>query len=144
MNYDNQSAAKKQTFEKSVELFSVYTFELVTINDIAKAVDKTKSRLYNHFSSKQQILDEIYDFFREHFNDNRKSPDEIIPILENGSLMDIIHSVFFEFGRSDPLIFLILRIVHQRKYYDEKACLLVQKILIEDGVQFSEAFLIWR
>lgn len=138
MYYDSQSKAKKQIFEKSIELFSAHTFDVVTINEIAQAIGKTKSSLYNHFSSKQQILDEIYDFFCMHFNDNRKTLDEIMPILESGSLMDIIHSVFFEFGQSGQLILLILRIVHQRKYYDEKACLMAQTILFEDGVRFCK------
>ncbi len=136
MKYTNDT--KNLIFYKCIELFSEYSFELVSISDIAKAIGKTKSSIYNHFSSKQEILDEIYDFFCEHFTDNRNTIEEIEPIIQNGSIMDIIHSVFFSFGDLESVLLPILRIVHQRKYHDETARLIVQNILLADGVKYAE------
>ena len=139
MKYENLSEAKKLIFQKSIELFATASFEVVTMKDIARAVGKTKSSLYNHFISKQEILDEIYDFFCLHFNDNRNPVEQIDPVLHNGSKLDIIHSVFYVFGDTDPLMLPILQIIHQRKFHDERARRIVEQLLIADGITYSKA-----
>ncbi len=137
MNYEQFSETKRLIFETSVTLFSEQPFESVTINDIAHAVNKTKSSLYNHFASKQEIMDSIYDFFCQNFNNNRLTMEQIKPIIENGSIMDIIHSVMYVFGPADKLMIPILRIIHQRKYFDNRARDIVRQLLINDGVEYA-------
>jgi len=138
LKYTSLSESKRLIFEKSIELFASKPFETVTMNDLSAAVGKTKSSFYNHFVSKQQILDEIYDFFCDHFSDNRNTPKQIDPILQQGSLLDIIHSVFFIFGESEPLMLPILQIIHQRKFFDGRARQIVQDILISDSITYAQ------
>ena len=139
MKYENLSEAKRLIFQKSIELFATMSFEIVTMNDIARAVGKTKSSLYNHFISKQEILDEIYDFFCRHFVDNRNPVEQLEPVLLQGSKLDIIHSVFYVFGETDPLMLPILQIIHQRKFHDDRARRIVHQILIADGIAYAES-----
>lgn len=138
MKYNNLSDTKKLIFKASIDLIATRSFENVTILDISKAIGRTKSGIYNHFSSKQEILDDIYEFFREHFRYNRKTLEQIKPIIASGSILDIIHALIYEYGNVEDLMIPILRIINQRKYFDEQARSIVHDLLIEDSIQYAK------
>jgi AcrR family transcriptional regulator len=54
---------KDTIFDVSINLFSKKGFNNVSIRDIAGEVGIKQSSLYNHFSSKDEILKDIYDLF---------------------------------------------------------------------------------
>lgn len=55
---------KDRIFEVSIELFSRKGFNAVSIRDIAGEVGIKQSSLYNHFGSKDEILEDIYVYFK--------------------------------------------------------------------------------
>lgn len=135
----NFKGTKKEIFETAVGLFSEKSFGTVIMKDIARAIGKQHGGLYNHFSSKQEILDTIYDFFVLHFFDERISPDDMEPILRNGSMIDIIHTMNFEFSKEhNKLMTQIYRIVQNRSYFDERARRISKEILIDECVKYGE------
>lgn len=133
------TGTKKEIFESAIELFSLYSFETVSLKNIADAIGKRQGGIYNHFSSKQELLDTIYDFFCEHFFDNRLSFEDIKPTIEKGTVVDIIRSVIYDFApeNADNMV-KIMRIIHQRKYSDEKARQIARVYLFEKGIEYSE------
>ncbi len=54
---------KSQILEASLKLFSEKSYHGASIREIAKAIDKRESAIYNHFSSKEEILSEIVKNF---------------------------------------------------------------------------------
>lgn len=140
MDLHKMSAPKRLIFERAAELFSAESFETVSLSDIGEAIGKQKSAVYNHFSSKHEILDTIYEYFREHFYDARPTLQELEPIIENGSLADIISSVIFRFpdGEDERRLLTIMRIVYQRKYHDKAAREIAQNIIFNQGIQFAQ------
>ena len=50
---------KEKIFEKSIALFSENGYEGVSIRKIASAVGIKESSIYNHYKSKESILDAI-------------------------------------------------------------------------------------
>ena len=50
---------KQEIAEKALELFSIYGYEATSLSMIAEAVGIRKASLFNHYSGKQAILDEI-------------------------------------------------------------------------------------
>jgi len=58
------TSTKDRILEASIELFSNRGFYGVSIRDIAKAVGIKESSIYNHFKSKEEILDTIFDQFQ--------------------------------------------------------------------------------
>lgn len=130
---------KMAYFKTAAQLFSERSFDAVSINDIAETIGKTKSSIYNHFSSKQEILDTMYRFFREHLFDNRKPVDELMPIIENGSVLDMMLSVTFLFPKEYmELLSNILAVIHQRKYHDEQAKRVAKELMVDEGVRYVE------
>ena len=59
------TSTKDRILETSIELFSTRGFFGVSIRDIAKTVGIKESSIYNHFKSKEEILDTIFDQFQD-------------------------------------------------------------------------------
>lgn len=131
---------KKEVFDKAIELFMLRGFENVSIKDIADAVGLSQSSIYNHFLSKQDILDTVYDFFSEHFLSEKPTLDDIEPILQKGSLLDIVWSVWYEFGGEyiNVKMLEITKIIYQRQGIDERARKLVISLIYDNGINFVE------
>lgn len=54
---------KEQILEVSLKLFAENSFHGASIRDIAKQIGKRESSIYNHFSSKEEILNQIISNF---------------------------------------------------------------------------------
>lgn len=130
---------KKRIFEQAIRLFMISGFENVSVRDIANEVGIGQSAVYNHFKSKQDILDTIYDFYCYYFLLDRPSLEDLEPILLNGSLLDIIMCVRYVFDdeyKQDLAD--ITKIVLQRSSTDERARKIHKSIMIDEGVNFVE------
>ncbi|MFV0497638.1 MAG: TetR/AcrR family transcriptional regulator [Candidatus Fimivivens sp.] len=135
----NFTGTKKEIFEAAVELFSEKTFEIVIIKDIGKKIGKQHGGIYNHFTSKQEILDTIYAFFIEHFFDRKLSLEELEPVLQTATLMEIIGKVNFEFEPElDTIMNQIYRIIQNRKYFDPQAQAICKDIN-EQSIGYAES-----
>lgn len=139
MDISDLTGTRLQYFTKAINLFSKRSFEIVTLNDVAEAVGKTRTNLYSYFNSKQEILDLMYEFFTHHFTKSRKSIDELKPLIERGTVMDMITSVgyFFEPTHRE-LMADILVVLHQRSVFDERARCIIKDLIIDEGIRYVE------
>lgn len=134
------SGTKKKIFESAIKLFTQKGYENASINDIADTIGIRQSAVYNHFRSKQELLDTIYDYYYYNHIRSRPSPDSVERLLREGSLEDIITKGFiYDF---DPGVFAqmadVAKIIAQRSSMDEKASTLFRDLLLEEGVRFVE------
>ncbi|UOY92579.1 TetR/AcrR family transcriptional regulator [Ectobacillus sp. JY-23] len=74
------SSTKHKILVTSIELFSRKGYSAVSVREITKAVGVKESSLYNHFKSKEDILQMIYDMFQ---TQHRKAlPDvSLLPMI---------------------------------------------------------------
>lgn len=93
----NHDTAKKTTKDKiletSIDLFSRKGYNGVSIRTITKEVGIKESSLYNHFQNKEEILETIFDIFRNEFKKTIPPVQLLDQILESSSLEQ-----FFEKG----------------------------------------------
>ncbi|MDR0503776.1 MAG: TetR/AcrR family transcriptional regulator [Treponema sp.] len=132
---------KKSIFDNAIKLFTQKGYENVSINDIADSVGIRQSAVYNHFSSKQEILDTIYGFYYHHWILNRPNMDYLETLLKNNSkAIDIITKGFLYNFEEDILEQMsdVVKIIMQRVSVDPKATGLFQKLLLEEGIDFVE------
>lgn len=128
---------KKKVFDSAIELFMLRGFNSVSIKEIADHVGVRQSSIYNHFSSKQQMLDTIYEFYCHHYRKDRKSVEEMDVIIEKESPLAIIEAMHYDFGTdyakrmSD-----ITKIIFQRIVIDEHARQIVKSLMIDEGIQY--------
>lgn len=130
---------KKNIFDCAIELFDTSGYDAVSIKDIADAVGITQSSIYNHFASKQEILDAIYDFYCRCYLEDRPTMEDIEPILRNGSLMDILDCVTYAFNENHMLQMTgATSILFHRCAVDERAREIMGSLMLAGAIQFVE------
>jgi AcrR family transcriptional regulator len=136
------SPTKNAIFDKAIELVSLYRYEVVTIKDIAREIGRNQATIYNHFTSKQDILDQIYDYYCKYFNYDRSTIDELEPIMRSGSLVDIIDSVFYSFQAEHiNRMIRISKIIHTRQFTDPRAREIATEVMMNSATMYAkEAF----
>lgn len=72
---------KEEILRATIELASQYGLRSVTLAQIADRVGVRKPSLYNHFSSKDEIVQEAYRFLRERARDNSAGKDVDYAVL---------------------------------------------------------------
>lgn len=129
---------RKDIFESAIELFMLKGFENVSIKDIADDVGITQGAIYNHFKSKQDILDTTYNFYCHYHIIDRLTLEQIEPILHSGSLMDIMQCFFYEYKHRREMTD-ITKIIFQRMSIDPQAQEIAKTTIYEEGMNFVMA-----
>ena len=131
---------KKKIFDSAIQLFTQKGFENVTMSDLAKTAGIKQSAVYNHFKSKQEILDTIYEFYYHHYLSSRPTAEYLIQLLEKESLNNVISKGFFYQYDNEILeqISEINSLIIQRAAIDEQALDLFYDLNLEEGIKFVE------
>ena len=128
-------ATKDKIFRVSIDLFSKEGFNAISIRDIAKEVGIKSSSLYNHFKSKDEILDEIFNYFKKTIeNTEIIFEDEDIKSLNS---KDILKKYIILFGQSlTAEADKIFRILLMEQYRNNKARDFIINDLLHNRTQF--------
>ena len=126
-DWENQDT-KEKIFTIAVKLFSRMGYYGVSLQDIAGEVGIKKSSIYNHYHSKEEILDQIYLRFMETLIETTPSKELIKNTLDNNPSVEDFwkdriatyfkNSVISETGRLWAVIFM-------EQFRDEKAGALI-------------------
>ena len=127
---------KEKIFEVSIELFSEYGYDSVSIRKIASEVGIKESSIYNHFKSKESIMDSILDYYIDEMT------SEEIPISKAGENLDIGFDYFYREGLklytsklSEERMMKITRIILIESYHNEKIRNFIRKQIMEYAVE---------
>lgn len=132
---------KRRIFESAVTLFSRLSYETVTLKDVAEAVGIAQSAIYRHFSSKQELLDTIYEYFSHYFIADRPTIGELLSQIEHGSLSDLINGCTYAFREEHrELMISCMRIIFQRMSIDERASRIFRELMLESGLSFAQQY----
>lgn len=137
MDFENET--KQLIFKRSVQLFADLGFSEVSMKMIATACGIQPSSIYNHFSSKEALLDAIYDYYLLHIHDMRPTPEQYLPILRGGTPEEIIN--VFNYPMPDEqegefTMFGIVRIIFGRMYTDARAQSIYREETVEAGIAY--------
>lgn len=131
---------KQRILEAAAELFSQQGFSAVSVRDITRAVGIKESSLYNHFSSKDQILEQILTEIQAEYR-------KILPPVEvlDQILARITPAAFLMQGfrnlkerLTNPSLQQMWRILHMEQYRNERARQIVLHDLIGETLTFME------
>ncbi len=132
-------STKEKIFHVSIDLFSQRGFDGVSIREIAREVGIRESSIYNHYRSKDAIMDSIFQYFKGELIKMR--PPEARS-LENMS--QITPEVFRHRAHrtlnlfNDPKMEKIFRIISNEQFQDERAKKIVLEYLIHEPYSFSK------
>lgn len=80
---------KEKIFDVSLDLFSKKGYDSVSLREIAEEVGIKKSSIYSHYSSKEAILMEIFEYFTNQLEpENLPTTDNIFLSSDNETLLE--------------------------------------------------------
>lgn len=127
---------KEKIFDRSINLFSEFGYDRVSIRQIAKEVGIKESSIYNHYKSKESILDDILDYYIIEMT------KEEIPLSKAGKNLDISFDYFYKAGLdlytsklSEPRMMKITRIILIESYHNEKIKEFVKTSIIKYAIE---------
>lgn len=77
-----KTQTKDKIFDMDLDLFSKKGYDSVSVRTIASEVGIKESSIYNHYSSKKDILMSILNYFEEYFKGNPLDDENIRKLLE--------------------------------------------------------------
>jgi len=96
----------------SAELFRLYGFKTITMDDIARRAGISKKTLYQHFANKHEVVNESLVWYKSHMTEQceqlmRESENSIEAMVKTLALMDEMHKrinpmAMFELQRFFP------------------------------------------
>ena len=129
---DNMTT-KEKIFDVSIDLFSQHGFDGVSVRQIAGEVGIKESSIYNHYKSKESIMDDILSYYIQEMT------AEEIPLAQASRNLDVGFEYFYKAGLdlyisklSEDKMMKITRILLIESYHNEKIKNFV-KIAIIDG-----------
>ena len=104
MNSNNESLARgalnESTKDKilftSIRLFSQHGYNEVSMRDIAQAVGIKAASIYNHFESKKAILDAMYKFYDEQWDEAAPDIGELLHLAETETPDVVLKNMLFD------------------------------------------------
>ncbi|WP_296795135.1 TetR/AcrR family transcriptional regulator [uncultured Methanobrevibacter sp.] len=126
---------KEKIFHVSIDLFSKYGYDGVSVRKIASEVGIKESSIYNHYKSKESILDSILEYYIGVMT------KEEIPLARASENLDVGFDYFYNFGLKfyiDRLkeadMMKITRIILVEAYHNEKIRTFVKQAIIEGPI----------
>lgn len=117
-------------FDRSIELFSTCGYENVSMREIASEVGIKAASIYNHYVSKQEILDCIYEYFEKAISSKLPSFEKTKSVVRLGTAQEIIRAftalLAIERDNSEGKRMMMMnKIVYSRFYIDPNSTRIV-------------------
>ena len=137
---ENKADTKTLIFNTALRLFATSGVENVSMRDIARAVGIKAASIYNHYASKDQIVDACYDFYIRYYDSTRLSEDQYAIILQKGTKEEIVNvpNNQFPVELEENLIY-AMTVLFSRMYTDTKAIEKYTK-MIDNSLEFLKKF----
>lgn len=135
-----QKDTKKKIFYAAAELFAQNCYADVSIRDIAKKVGIKPASIYNHYTSKEEILKDILDFYDREL-------DHIQEIIDKESIStkspeERFKNTIYYFDPEDlELMGWLMRIVFNEQFRSQKAAEIIFDKSMKQRVESYKAFL---
>ena len=127
---------KEKIFQVSIELFSKYGFDGVSVRQIAGEVGIKESSIYNHYSSKQEILNAILEYYIE------EMISDDIPLEQASLNLDKGFDFFYNAGSNaflsklkEERMMKITRLLFIESYHNDEVRDFLKKSIIEAPVE---------
>jgi AcrR family transcriptional regulator len=127
--------------DTAINLFAQWGFNGVSIREITKAVGIKESSLYNHFSSKQQMLDEIFEHLAKRFDSMSISEEEAVRHIESAGPAEFMEMCLMNFNMyfGEPKLMKIWRILSIERFGNERANYFFTTQLIDAPLTYQSA-----
>ena len=124
MNED-LTKTKELIFDAFIEMTGELGYENVSMRDLATKVGIQVASIYNHFSTKSNILEYAYDYHAKRQYENRTPSEYMKKLIETADADEIINKFVYTYESEVPKqytrIVLITKIIYMRLFQDPLA-----------------------
>lgn len=122
----------------SAELFANNSYSDVSLRDIAKGLGIKAPSIYNHFGSKEEILNELLDRYDQRLIEFEENLLQYDPSL---SPFEQLQRVLFQFlPDEEPFMRNIIKIIFKEQFWNEKARQIVLKTSLKERMTYYRRF----
>jgi len=116
-----EKGTKEKIFDAAVDLFAERGYDGVSIRDIAKAVEIKESSVYKHYSSKEAILEAIFEYMKGMLY-NQSVPADYDAFADAIPVDTILTNGFTQMTSfmADPHMLKIMRIITIEMYHNDR------------------------
>jgi AcrR family transcriptional regulator len=135
-------STKQKILEAAIDLFSQNGFSAVSIREITKYVGIKESALYNHYKTKDEMLETIYMIFRNEQKQRSLPPVAMLDkIMETVTPEAFLMQGFLNFKQTinNPLLVKIWRILNIEQFRDQRAREIILNDIYKGTIDFLEA-----
>jgi AcrR family transcriptional regulator len=132
---------REEILTAAIDLFAREGYTAVSIRDITAAAGIKESSLYNHFSSKEQLLTFILESLRREFQAVFPSPESMATLLPRTEPGQFLRNGFerCKAHMNSPRVSQLWRIISMEQYRNPLAREILLKDMVEHTLQFLEA-----
>lgn len=130
---------KREILDQAANLFARNGYDGVSVREIAKKAGIKESSIYNHFESKADILDTLFDEFIQYVPGTRPSDQEIDNMLMLMEPEEVFKSILFHVGESvSGTLANTAMIINYEKFRNPKAAEMYYKYVIHEPADYYE------
>ncbi len=132
----------RQILNVSADLFARNGFDGVSVRQIAEKAGIRESSLYNHFRSKADILERLFDELRHLIPQTRPSDEEIDRMLILMEPEEIFKNIVFTVGKSANITLLnTVTVINNERFRNARAADMYFKYLINEPTDYYEGLI---
>lgn len=129
----------RQILDTAADLFAKNGYDGVSIRQISKASSIKESSLYNHFSSKADLLDTLFSDFAKLIPLTRPDDEEIDQMLMIMTPQEVFKTIVFHVGKSvHGTLANTAMIINHEKFRNPRAAQIYFEYIIEEPVLYYE------
>lgn len=138
----NLSGTREKIFDVAIDLFSRHGYNGASVRKIAYGAGIKESSIYNHFKSKEDILNCIFDYFHEGLLATRPDENELKSQVEFMAPREVFKLLFIRYGKErGHRIDKAARIILMEQYINRRTKDFVKKFMLEEPVNYYENIL---
>lgn len=129
----------RSILDASAELFAQRGFSGVSVREIASLAGIRESSIYNHFSSKAEILESLYQEFIREVPGTRPSDEELDAMLAIMEPEEVFKAILFHVGQNvKGTLSNIAMIINLEKFKDAHAAELYYRYVVREPATYYE------
>lgn len=129
----------RQILDTAAELFARNGYDGVSVREIAEKVGIKESSLYNHFKSKSDILETLFDEFIRYVPETRPSGEEIDKLLMIMEPEEVFKNILFHVGKSVcGTLSNTAMIINYEKFRNPRAAEMYYRYVVKEPADYYE------
>jgi AcrR family transcriptional regulator len=138
---------KEKIFDVALDLFSKKGYDSVSLREIAEEVGIKKSSIYSHYSSKEAILMDIFDYFADLFENDELLNSKDFNLSKDNEILLENPEIFYHQGSeaiknmiSQERNLKIFKLIIIQMHHNEKIRQFFQTEILEKPLEFWKGF----